>query len=317
MSRNLAIIGVGHVGAHVANAVALQGLADEIILIDKNGEKVASEVNDLNDSLSFFPRKVTIKKGDFSDLTNTDIIINSVGKIEILTQIHDRLGEMDFTIPAVHSYLDKIKKSGFKGIVINITNPCDIVTKYIAENLDLPEGHVFGTGTGLDSARLISAISRRTGIDTKSISAYMIGEHGNKQIAAFSSVNFNGLPLALLAKSDKRFAFNREEVEKEAINAGWVTYNGKHCTEYAIALTAARLVEDVFSDKKEIIPVSARLSGQYGEKDVFAGVPAVIGKNGVEEVLELPLSKDESDRFHECCEALRKNEGHIKDIKLC
>lgn len=317
MSRNLAIIGVGHVGAHVANAVALQGLADEILLIDKNEEKVLSEVNDLNDSLSFFPHKVSIKKGDFSDLKDTDIIVNSVGKIEILAQIHDRLGEMDFTIPAVHSYLGKIKESGFRGILINITNPCDIVTKYIADNLGLPEGRVFGTGTGLDSARLISALSRRTGIDTKSISAYMIGEHGNKQIAVFSSVNFNGRTLDDWAKSDKRFAFDRSELEKEAINAGWVTYSGKHCTEYAIALTAARLVGIIFNGEKRIVPVSAHLNGQYGEKDVFAGVPAVVGRNGVEKIVELPLTKEEAARFHECCQALRKNEERLKDMKTC
>ena len=149
--RILGVIGLGHVGAHVAYALAVQGIADELILVDKNAQKLASEVQDLRDAAAYLPHRVTVRAGDFPDLGACDVIINSVGKIELLYQSHDRLTEMDYTVPAVRSYAQKIKDSGFDGVLINITNPCDIVTRELALGLGLPRGRVFGTGTGLDT----------------------------------------------------------------------------------------------------------------------------------------------------------------------
>ena len=147
--RIIAILGLGHVGAHVAYSLAVQGIADELILVDQNEQKVASEVQDLRDSVAYFEHRVTVRAGDFSDLGECDLIVNSVGKIELLRGNHDRVTEMDFTIPAVRGFADKIRQSGFDGVVINITNPCDIVTRELALLLGLPKGRVFGTGTGL------------------------------------------------------------------------------------------------------------------------------------------------------------------------
>lgn len=301
----IAIFGIGHVGAHVANAICLQGLAREILFFDLNEEKIVSEINDLNDSQSFFPHSVVLKKGDYSDLSDTDLIINSVGKIDILVETGDRVGEMRFTVDAVKSYIDKIKNSGFNGIFVNITNPCDIITKICAEHLGLSEGRVFGTGTGLDSARLVASLSRRLGVDQKSISAFMIGEHGNQQIAVFSNARVNGIPLDKFASlSDDELS----KIEHEAIRGGWVTFNGKHCTEYAIALTAARIVRAVKYDEKLVIPASAHLDGHYGEKNVFVGVPVVIGKKGIEKIVEVELNSEEKKRFASCCQGVRDNE---------
>lgn len=301
----IAIFGTGHVGAHVAHALCLQGLAKEILFFDTKSEKVISEINDLNDAQIFFPHKVVLKQGEYSDLADTDLIINSVGKIDILVETGDRVGEMKFTVDAVLSYIDKIREAGFKGIFVNITNPCDIITKICAEHLALPEGRVFGTGTGLDSARLIASISKRTGLDPKSISAFMIGEHGNKQIAAFTSASVNGVPLNELAHFSKE---ELSQIEHEAICGGWVTFNGKHCTEYAIALTATRIVSAVKYDEKKLVPASAHLKGEYGENNVFVGVPVVIGKNGIEKIIELNLNEEEKERFAQCCEGVRNNE---------
>ena len=178
--RIIAVLGLGHVGAHVAYALAVQGIADELILVDRNEQKAASEVQDLRDAVAYFQHRVTIRAGDFSELGGCDLIVNSVGKIELLRGNHDRVTEMDFTIPAVRSFADQIRQSGFDGVVINITNPCDIVTRELALLLGLPKGRVFGTGTGLDTSRLLSALARQTGLDHKSITCYMLGEHGNQ-----------------------------------------------------------------------------------------------------------------------------------------
>ena len=312
--RVLGVVGMGHVGAHVAYALAIQGIADELVLVDQNEQKLASEVQDLRDAVAYMPHRVTVRGGDFSDLGVCDVIVNSVGKIDLLRGTHDRVTEMDFTIPAVRGYAEKIKASGFDGVLINITNPCDIVTRELALGLDLPKGRVFGTGTGLDTARLLHALADRTGVDHKSITAYMMGEHGNDQFTPWSCVSFRGKSLDEWAKTDARFRFDRDEFQKTAIGGGWVTFSGKYCTEYGISATAARMVHIVLHDEKAIMPASCELQGEYGESGIFAGVPAVIGKNGVEEILELPLTEQEQARFHACCDGIRKNMEHLKDI---
>ena len=138
--RVLGVIGLGHVGAHVAYALAVQGIADELVLVDQNQQKLASEVQDLRDAAAYLPHRVTVRAGDFADLGECDVIVNSVGKIELLRGTHDRLTEMDFTIPAVRGYAEKVKASGFDGVLINITNPCDIVTRELALHVGLPKG---------------------------------------------------------------------------------------------------------------------------------------------------------------------------------
>ena len=312
-TRKVGIIGLGHVGAHVAYSLAIQGIADELVLVDMKEQKLASEVQDLRDAVAYMPHRVTINGGDFADLGDCDVIVNSVGKIELL-ETHDRLTEMDFTIAAVRGYVDKIKASGFNGVLINITHPCDIVTRELALGLGLPKGRVFGTGTGLDTSRLLSALARQTGIDHKSITAYMLGEHGNLQFAPWSCVSFRGMPLDKWAETDEKFRFDREALKKESIGGGWVTYAGKQCTEYGICTTAARMVSIVLHDEKAIMPASMELDGEYGETGLFVGVPCVIGKDGVEQVIELPLTDEEKATFHACCEGVRKNMEHLKDI---
>ena len=237
-----------------------------------------------------------------------------MGKIELLYQSHDRLTEMDYTVPAVRSYAQKIKDSGFDGVLINITNPCDIVTRELALGLGLPRGRVFGTGTGLDTSRLLSALARQTGIDHKSITCCMLGEHGNQQFTPWSCVSFRGMPLDAWAEKDARFRFDRDALQKESIGGGWVTFSGKLCTEYGIATTAARMAHLVLHDEKAIMPASAELCGEYGESGLFAGVPCVIGAGGVEQVVELPLTKEEAATFHACCEGIRANMAHLNDL---
>ena len=314
-TRKVGIIGLGHVGAHVAYSLAIQGIADELVLIDMNEQKVKSECQDLRDAAAYQPHRVTINVGDFADLKDCDVAVNCVGKIDLLRGNHNRLTEMDFNIPAVNSYIEKIKASGFSGVFINISNPCDIVTRQLALGLGLPKGRVFGTGTGLDTSRLLSALARQTGIDHKSITAYMLGEHGNDQFAPWSCVSFRGKPLDEWAKTDERFRFDRDALQKESIGGGWVTFVGKFCTEYGIATTAARMVSIVLHDEKAIMPASMELNGEYGESGIFVGVPCVIGKDGVEEVIELPLTEEEKAKFHACCEGVRKNMEHLKEIQ--
>lgn len=315
-NRKVAVIGIGHVGAHVANSLALQGIADEILLIDKNKEKVISENQDLNDSLLYIEHAPKIHPAEFEDLGDVDVIINCVGDIVMIDGHNDRDMEMTFNLEAVDSYADKIKDSGFNGVIVNVSNPCDVITRHISKKTGLPKGRVFGTGTALDSSRLISAISKYTGIAEESITAYMLGEHGNKQFSPKSALSFHGLPLEALKNKDKLPEWN--DVQQEAIDGGWVTFSRKHCTEYGIANTAARLARAVLEDEQVILPVSFELDGEYGQSGLFAGVPCVIGKKGISQVLELPLTPEEMETFKACCEGIKRNiaKAEAIDAKL-
>lgn len=304
--RKVGILGLGHVGAHVAYSIAIQGIADHLVLVDLKESKVSSEVQDLRDAVMYMPHNVKIEAGTYADLGDCDVIVNAIGDISLCAS-NNRLDEMNFTAAQVKSYMSKVMASGFNGIIINITNPCDVITDLIYKLSGLPKGHVFGTGTGLDTSRLVSQLALQTGVDHQSISAYMIGEHGASQMAAWSCVSFGGVPLSTLEKTDERFAFDKPELQKKAIGGGWVTYSGKFCTEYGICSTAARMVRVVLHDEKRIMPASILLEGEYGEKDVFVGVPCLIGKNGVEQVMELPLTEAEKAEFHKCCEDVRNN----------
>ncbi|CAK7026788.1 L-lactate dehydrogenase [uncultured Phascolarctobacterium sp.] len=312
-TRKVGIIGLGHVGAHCAYSLAIQGYVDELVLVDVNEKKVISECQDLRDAVMYMPHHVKVEIASYEDLGDCDIIVNAAGNIGLLTSL-DRNAEMNFTVAQVKKYIGKVMQSGFQGIIINITNPCDVVTDVIAKMSGLPQGRVFGTGTGLDTSRLLAQLSLQTGIDHQSISAYMIGEHGKSQITAWSCVNFGGVPLATLAQQDERFRFDKEEIQEKAIGGGWITYVGKGCTEYGICSTLARFVRAVFHDEKRIMPASAMLTGEYGEQGIFVGVPCIIGKDGVEKVIELPLNAEEKAAFHTCCDDIRINMKKAENI---
>ena len=304
--RKVGIIGVGHVGAHVAYALLIQGIVDEMVLINKSEEKLKSEVQDLNDAVAFAPHRCVIYAGDYNDLKDCDIIVHAAGNVGVLVNSkQDRNAEMGYTIDITDNTIYKIKQSGFDGVLINVTNPCDVITKKIDEILDLKDGRVFGTGTGLDTSRLLSAISKHTNIDHNCINAFMIGEHGNKQFCPWSTISIKG------GKLDQDLDHN--QIIEEVIKGGWVTYAGKHCTEYGIASIAARMVKAVLHDEKIVLAASCKLNGEYGEEGIFAGVPCVIGEDGVERVIELPLNNEEKAKFHECCDGIRAN---LKEAKI-
>lgn len=308
----IGVLGAGHVGAHVAYALGMMRVADVVKICDPKEAKVISERQDLMDAVYFMPHRVDYQIAKYEDLADCDIIINAVGDIT-LCATGSRDDEMNYTVRQVAETIPKVMAGGFNGFFINITNPCDVVTHLIAKKSGLPKGRVFGTGTLLDSSRLISAIAQQTGIEHHSFNAFMMGEHGDRQMIPWSLVNFRGKPLAQMEK-DPRFQFDKEAVRHQTIRAGWVTYSGKFCTEYGICSAAVTLAKAVLHDERKIFPCSCPLDGEYGEKDIFCGVPALIGKNGVEEVMEYDLPADELAEFKACCDTVRANIERAKAL---
>ncbi|MCH4167100.1 MAG: L-lactate dehydrogenase [Megasphaera sp.] len=306
-TRTVGVIGVGHVGSHVALLLGMMGVADTVRLCDLNETMVTSQRQDLMDAVKFMPHPVDYVISSYEELKDCDVIVNSVGNIKILTNgNHDRDDEMAYTVPQVAATIPKVMAGGFHGYFVNITNPCDVITKLISDLSGLPKGQVLGTGTGLDTSRLVSALAQQTGVAHQSIMAFMMGEHGNSQMTPWSLVRFGGKSLDEL-KGQAPFDFDTEEVKNRAIEGGWVTMQGKQCTEFGIGATAATIVGTILRGKNEIMPVSAPLDGEYGEHDVFVGCPAVIGAGGMEKVVEYKLAANELADFKKCCQTIRDN----------
>ena len=181
--RVVGVIGLGHVGAHVAFNLGVLGIADEVKLCDVKSEKLVSERQDMMDAVMFMPHRVNYTIASYEELADCDVIVNAIGDITLCAS-GNRDDEMHFTVPQVADYIPKVMAGGFQGIIINITNPCDVITDLIAKKSGLPKGHVFGTGTGLDSSRLVSAISQQTGLDHHSFSAIPRSSPGRSSSSA-------------------------------------------------------------------------------------------------------------------------------------
>ncbi|MFR3272681.1 MAG: lactate/malate family dehydrogenase [Slackia sp.] len=272
--RTVGIVGMGHVGAHVANSLLLQGLADELYLCDIDFVKSASETQDLRDSLIFCPynAKIVDCQDRYEELAGCDVIVNAAGKVSLAAGNRD--GELFFTTDTCRTFANRIVDAGFDGIWVSVSNPCDVVCTELWHLTGYDPSRIIGSGTGLDYARLRSQISLACNLDSKSINAYMIGEHGASMLAAWKSASISGKPLSQLADEDPdRFAFDLADIEDKARQGGYVAYAGKQCTEYAVANAAVRVVAAVLHDEHAVMGASTLLTGQYGEEDFHLVAP--------------------------------------------
>lgn len=303
---SVGIIGVGHVGPHVANSLILQGIADELLLCDVNETKLAAEVQDLNDSVAFAPHRVTVVNchADYERLAGCDVIVNAAGNVSLAAV--SRTGELFATVDTARTFVGRLAGAGFKGFWVNISNPCDVVTRELHRLSGLSAGHVIGTGTLLDSARLRTVLSLSTKLAPESIQAYMIGEHGDTQIAALHAASIAGKPLRELA-GNPHYDLDFKEIEVAARRGGYIAYRGKQCTEYAVANAGARLIRAIIHDENVALPACVWLDGQYGQQGLYTSVPCVIGADGVREIIELPLSTEEQQGFNASCDTVRRN----------
>ncbi|WP_238860121.1 L-lactate dehydrogenase [Clostridium sp. YIM B02569] len=305
-TRKIVIVGSGNVGSHCAFSLAIQGICDEIVMIDKIEKKANAEAVDLSDTISYLPHYVKSKKGTFKDCEDADIVVVSLGVPP--EDNKSRLDYLEDTINEVNTIIDPILESGFNGIFIVISNPVDVIANYIWEKTGFPKNKVFGTGTTLDSSRLRRILSDETGIDQKSIQAYCMGEHGDSQMVPWSHVYFGGKPLfdLMKEKTETYGNLNLDELASRTANAAYEIIAGKGCTEFGICVGLSEIVKAILHDEKRILPASTLLEGQYGEENVFASVPVILGKNGVEEIVEINLTEKEKSQFNHTCGILRE-----------
>ncbi|WP_455716586.1 L-lactate dehydrogenase [Anaerosporobacter sp.] len=308
-NRKAIIIGAGHVGSHAGYALASQGIVEEIVYIDIDVSKAKAQALDIYDSTVYLPQHVTVRAGDYEDAADADILVVAAGPLPSIEGGQTRMDTLGQTVDILKEVIPGIKQSGFSGIIINISNPADVITHYIQNQLQYPPERIFSTSTTLDSARLRRVISEKIGIDQKSIYAYALGEHGESQMVPWSTVTVAGKPILELVKErpEKYGDLNFEELADQGRLGGWKILEGKGSTEFGIGASLAEVARAVLADEKRILPVSVLLNGEYGHKDVFVSVPSVIGKNGVEEIIELHLSSSEQIAFDKSVKALHEN----------
>ncbi|RHT57817.1 L-lactate dehydrogenase [Agathobaculum sp.] len=306
-NRKVVIVGAGHVGSHVGYALISQSLADEIVYIDSDRAKAVAQALDLTDATNYLPVRTKVTAGDYSDAADAQIMIIAAGPLPSGNQTRmDTLGQ---TIEILKEVTASIKKSGFDGIIVNISNPADVITHYIQHMLNWAPERIFSTSTTLDSARLRRAIAQETGIDQKSITAYALGEHGESQMVAWSAVTIAGKPLSQW-RDEYPDTFGKLDLDALADagrEGGWTILRGKGCTEFGIGASAAEVVRAIFYNENRVLSVSVLLDGQYGQHDVYASVPAIVGRDGIAHIIELHLTPEEQEKFDVSCRTMSAN----------
>lgn len=289
MSRKVAIIGMGNVGAAVAHGLIAQGAFDDYVLIDTNEAKVKADALDFQDAAANLNHHANITVNSYEALADADVIISALGNIKLQDNPNaDRFAELPFTSKEVIEVSKKIKEVGFKGILIAITNPVDVVTSLYQHYTGLPKERVIGTGTLLDTARMKRAVGVRFGVDPRSVYGYNLGEHGNSQFTAWSQVRVKGQPISKLTSEEVL-----EEIATEAMRGGHTVFYGKKYTSYGIASAAIRLALAVISDAHEELPVT----NYYAPLDTYLSYPALVGRSGIIEQLQLSLTEEEEAKL--------------------
>lgn len=311
-NTKIVILGAGHVGTHCALSLMFRGLGQEIVLIDIEEEKAKSQALDLDDMQAVLPAKTTIRAGSYKDLDDADILVNAIGRSR--KEGETRLDMFGDSMERLKDIIPKIKHTKFQGILISITNPADVVGECLRKELGLERFRCFSTGTSLDSLRIKRILEEKTGYSRNSIDAFCMGEHGDSQIVPLSHVSIGGKPFTKMQKEqeDTLGKITIEQLQDEVRQAGMTVIIGKKSTEFGIGAALSEIVKSIVYDEKRIWPLSVHLEGEYGQRDVSVGVPVVIGANGIEEIVELELTKEENTQFAHSCDVIR---GYLKKAK--
>jgi len=311
-NNKVSVIGAGYVGSTTAYTIMLSGLVSELVLVDISREKADGEVMDLNHGLPF-TRPVKIYSGDYSDTKNPDIIIITAGANQRPGE--SRIDLVGRNAKIFEDILAIILKYNNDSILLVVTNPVDILTYLTYKFSGFPKERVIGSGTVLDTARFRYLLAEHTNIDPRNVHAYIIGEHGDSEVPAWSVANIAGISMndyCEICKSCDTVMVKNEIVNKVR-NAAYEIINRKGATYYAVALAVKRIVEAILRDENSILTVSSFLENDYGLKDVCLSVPSIVNRNGIERILELPLDSKEKELLNDSSKKIKEVIESIKE----
>lgn len=303
-SKKVAIVGVGMVGMSFAYAMLNQNICDELCLIDINKERAEGEAMDLSHGLPFAPSSMKIYSGDYSDCTDMDMIVICAGVPQLEGETRRDLLQKNYKV--FKTIVKPIVENGFNGVFLVASNPVDVMTKAVLDLSGFPPERVIGSGTSLDTARLRYMIGDYFKVNPRNIHAYVMGEHGDSEFVAWSSAMISVLPIKGLDSHTDLIMNELDEIAVNVRDSAYKIIKAKKATYYGIGMVLARLTRAILNDENSIFTISAYLNGEYSESGFYIGVPALINRNGVRKILEIPLDESEKKRFKDSAKVIKE-----------
>lgn len=299
------LVGTGFVGMSMAYSMLNRGGVNELVLIDIDKEKTIGEERDLSHGLPFAPQKMVIKAGNYDECQDAQVIVITAGVPQKPGQTRLELAETNTRI--IKEITKNIMASGFNGVIIVASNPVDLMTYVVSKVSGLPKNQVFGSGTVLDTARLRYIISDYLQVSTKNIHAYIMGEHGDSSFVPWNHAYVGCKKIIDIMKDGNRPMEDLDKIHKDVVNAAYEIINRKKATYYGIGMSLSKIVKSVLDNDNSILTVSTYLKdGQYGQDDIFIGVPAIINGDGVRGLLKLELNDEEQAKLDNSCRIIKE-----------
>ncbi len=304
--RKVVLIGTGFVGMSFAYALLNQNIVNELALIDINKEKAHGEAMDLNHGLAFSSTNMRIYAADYDTCRDADIVVICAGVSQKPGE--DRPELLQRNTAVFKSIVDPVVASGFSGIFLIATNPVDVMTHVVHTLSGFDRNRVIGTGTTLDTARLRFLLGEYFSIDPKNVHAYVMGEHGESEFVPWSQATIGTVPVTkIVNKYGDRFKnSDMDEIGLKVKNAAQEIIAAKQSTYYGIGMALVRITKAILGNENSILTVSSYLDGEYGQKNVYAGTPCVVGREGIRGHLSLDLTDDELQKMQTSCDILRQ-----------
>ncbi|MGE9994128.1 L-lactate dehydrogenase [Peptoniphilaceae bacterium SGI.137] len=305
-NRKAAIIGCGFVGSSSAFALMQSGLFSEIVLVDVNRDKAEGEALDISHGTPFATGQVKVRAGEYEDIMDAAVVVVTAGAAQKPGET--RLDLVHKNIRIFESIIPKFKENDYQGILLIVSNPVDILTLAAQKMSGMPENRVIGSGTVLDTARLKTILGEHLEVDSRSVHSFIIGEHGDSEIVAWSSTNVSGIPLDDFCEMRGHFehAESMKRIADDVRNSAYEIIEKKNATYYGIAMSVVRICRVIVMNEKSILSVSTMMHGEYGIEGITLSMPAIVGENGVEVHVPIPLNDEEQANLKRSAQALRK-----------
>ncbi|MEW8965859.1 L-lactate dehydrogenase, partial [Staphylococcus arlettae] len=302
--NKVVLVGNGAVGSSYAFAMVVQGIADDLTIIDLDETKVTGDVADLNHAAPYSSTTVNIKKGDYKDCADADIIVITAGAAQKSGET--RLDLVEKNAKIIKSIVSTIMKYQFNGIFLIASNPVDILSYVAYKTSGLPKNQVIGSGTVLDTARLKHQISKYVDVAPASIDANIIGEHGDSELAVWSQANIAGQPVLEILNNNSQHKQLIDTIFRNTRDAAYEIIQAKGATYYGIAQALVHITQAILKNQNIVLTTSSYLEGEYNQQDVYIGVPTLLNRNGAVNVIAMPLNDEEKLLFNESTEILKE-----------
>ncbi|MDK9871141.1 MAG: L-lactate dehydrogenase [Staphylococcus equorum] len=311
-NNKVVLIGDGAVGSSYAFALVAQGVADELVIIDLDEEKVKGDVMDLNHGAPYGDSPVKIKAGAYNECTNADLVVITAGAAQKPGET--RLDLIEKNTQIFKGIVSEVMKSGFDGIFLIATNPVDVLTYVTYKVSGLPKEKVIGSGTILDTARFKYELAEEFGVSPGSVHGQIIGEHGDSELAVWSQANIAGQSLYQFLKDDPEKQHRVEEIFTNTRDAAYDIIQAKGATYYGIAMGLLHITKAILNNQNVVLTVSSYLEGEYNQEEVYIGVPTQVNKEGAVKVFEMPLDSHERELFEKSATILKEMQNKISHI---